>query len=299
MRLISNSTRRFRTATPSAAALVLVLASGAFAASPAPAAAAAATKGAPAGGDKSRAKELYLAAEKEFGATKYDAALALYGEAYKAFPEPIFLFNIAQCHRLAGRFDQALFFYREYLRTKPDAPNRADVEALIRDLEASAPPLLPTAASGAAVKDGAEPKHGDGAIAVPTPEPSALPPASPRGAGLSAPGLTLAAGGAAALGVSIFTGLVTQHANARLKAAGRDTEADFVEALELEHRARLYGATTAVLVAAGGTLLAAGVVVVVLRLASPRRDGPAVTAEIVGGPGLGLGLRGTFGLPLP
>src|SRR5262245_39246246 len=49
------------------------------------------------------AKELYLTAEKLYAAAAYDRALLLYRLAYETRPDPIFLFNIAQCFRLAGK----------------------------------------------------------------------------------------------------------------------------------------------------------------------------------------------------
>jgi hypothetical protein len=70
--------------------------------------------------------------------------------AYAASRAPGLLFNMAQASRLSKQYDQALFFYRSYLRARPDAPNRADVEARIIEVDALArqhplePPPQPT-----------------------------------------------------------------------------------------------------------------------------------------------------------
>ena len=67
---------------------------------------------------------------------QYDEAAADYERAYKLVQDPAVLFNVAQAYRLAGRSEKALTAYRAYLRTAPvDAPNRAQVEARVRELE--------------------------------------------------------------------------------------------------------------------------------------------------------------------
>jgi tetratricopeptide (TPR) repeat protein len=68
--------------------------------------------------------------------TEYDQALAEFKEAYRVKPDATFLYNIAQCHRKLGQVDEALTFYRTYLRRAPDAPNRGEVERRIQELEA-------------------------------------------------------------------------------------------------------------------------------------------------------------------
>jgi len=57
-------------------------------------------------------------------------------QAFEEYPLPEFLFNIGQCHRNLGSYDQAIFSFRKYLRLKPDAENREATEELIAELEA-------------------------------------------------------------------------------------------------------------------------------------------------------------------
>jgi len=66
---------------------------------------------------------------------KYANAIGEYEQAYLAKPDPSFLYNIAQCHRLMGQGAEAIKFYRRFLKDAPDAPNRAVAEKHIRDLE--------------------------------------------------------------------------------------------------------------------------------------------------------------------
>ena len=68
--------------------------------------------------------------------TKFREALDEYQQAFDARPIPDFLFNIGQCYRNLGDYDAAIFSYKKYLAAAPDAPNRAQVEQLIVDLQA-------------------------------------------------------------------------------------------------------------------------------------------------------------------
>lgn len=62
---------------------------------------------------------------------EFDAAVREFKAAYELSQAPELLFNVAQAYRLAEDHKQALFFYDAYLRLRPDAENRADVEAWI------------------------------------------------------------------------------------------------------------------------------------------------------------------------
>jgi tetratricopeptide (TPR) repeat protein len=66
---------------------------------------------------------------------RFSDALSEYEAAYLAVQDPPFLFNIAQCHRKMGNNKEALDSYRSYLRVAPAAPNRAEVQKRISELE--------------------------------------------------------------------------------------------------------------------------------------------------------------------
>jgi len=97
-------------------------------------AASAQTPGSPAAVKK--AKGHYRSAETHYEVGEFRKAITEYKEAYRLSQAPALLFNIAQAYRLAGNADQALYFYRGYLRQVPGAPNRADVEELVKSMEA-------------------------------------------------------------------------------------------------------------------------------------------------------------------
>jgi tetratricopeptide (TPR) repeat protein len=66
---------------------------------------------------------------------RFSEALSEYEAAYLSVQDPPFLFNIAQCHRKMGNNKEALDSYRSYLRVAPAAPNRAEVQKHISELE--------------------------------------------------------------------------------------------------------------------------------------------------------------------
>lgn len=66
---------------------------------------------------------------------EYEAALQAFTEAYRFARLPDIVYNLARtCERMDKKRD-AVDYYREYLRRRPDAPDRAEVEAAIRTLE--------------------------------------------------------------------------------------------------------------------------------------------------------------------
>jgi tetratricopeptide (TPR) repeat protein len=123
---------------------------------------------APARADSARLREArahYEQAVAHYNLDEYAPALAEFREAYRLKPDPSFLFNIAQCHRRLGENEAALDFYRKYLRSLPDAPNRADVERMIAELHAKEAAAQPEPAPPPATTP----------VATPTPAPPAPP----------------------------------------------------------------------------------------------------------------------------
>ena len=106
--------------------------------------------------ETARARDSFLKGQAHFDLKEYDEALKNFRDAYRFAPDPVLLFNIAQCHAKLGQTDDALRFYRNYLRRAPQAANRGEVEKRIAELErdaAAAPkppgpaPLTPPAAT--------------------------------------------------------------------------------------------------------------------------------------------------------
>lgn len=85
--------------------------------------------------DTTVAKARYESGVRHFDLSEYDRALGDFKEAYRNKPDPVFLYNMAQCHRKLGHTDDAITFYQSYLRRAPDAKNRDEVERRIAELE--------------------------------------------------------------------------------------------------------------------------------------------------------------------
>src|SRR5215510_5572415 len=81
------------------------------------------------------ARRHYERGEKLFALGKFDDALEEYQTAFDTKPLPGFLYNIGQCYRNLGDYEQAIFSFKKYLKLEPEASNKDAVEKLIEDLE--------------------------------------------------------------------------------------------------------------------------------------------------------------------
>ena len=81
---------------------------------------------------KVAAKEHYTRGTSFYDLGRYDDAIKEFEAAYQLKNDPAFLYNLAQSYRQAGNHEQAVHFYKTYLRYVPKAPNRADIEEKIK-----------------------------------------------------------------------------------------------------------------------------------------------------------------------
>jgi tetratricopeptide (TPR) repeat protein len=143
---------------------------------------------------RQQAKEHYEKATRLYDVGKYGDAISEYEEAYLLVEDAALLFNIGQAYRLWDRPEEALRAYKNYLRRRPDASNRADVEKKIADLEkviddrhhgtTTTPPAVPPPVQPV---QAAQPEAVPASVSSPppsSPPPSSSPPSSPS---LSAP----------------------------------------------------------------------------------------------------------------
>ena len=102
---------------------------------------------------KKTAKEYGEQARRLFDVGQYPQAIESYQKAYLHVEDPVFLFNIGQSYRLNNQPEEAIRFYKNYLRRSPDAINRSEVEKRIVELQrevdkkarAPQPPVEPPA----------------------------------------------------------------------------------------------------------------------------------------------------------
>ena len=85
--------------------------------------------------DPAAAREHYHRASKLYDLQRYHDAAKEFEAAYEAKGDPAFLYNIGQSYRLAGEAETSVGAYRSYLRRTPKAPNRAEVEERIIEMQ--------------------------------------------------------------------------------------------------------------------------------------------------------------------
>ncbi|HYO72730.1 MAG TPA: tetratricopeptide repeat protein, partial [Archangium sp.] len=66
---------------------------------------------------------------------RYAEAAAAFEAAYQTLANGVVLYNLGQCYEKLGDLQRALGYYRDYLRTVPNAEDRPLVESLIARLE--------------------------------------------------------------------------------------------------------------------------------------------------------------------
>jgi len=126
---------------------------------------------------KQRAKERYEIATRLYDVGKYGEAIGEYEQAYLLTGDAALLFNIGQAYRLWDRPEDAIRAYKNYLRQRPEATNRADVEKKLSDLEK----VVEERRRGSGTPPPAEAPRSP-APALPAPPPYAAPPVPVAGA---------------------------------------------------------------------------------------------------------------------
>lgn len=139
---------------------------------------------------KLESKARYTSAQSHYNLNEFQEALQDFKEAYRLVPDPVFLFNVAQCERQLGNLEEAIKFYRSYLRNKPKAPNRQEVLRRIDEMQAAidakksaperpAPSPVPAAAGTESQAAALAPPRPAAPVPVTTPMPAPTPAATP------------------------------------------------------------------------------------------------------------------------
>ena len=80
-----------------------------------------------------KAKALFAEGNEHYNLGEFAQALERYKLAYRVKPLAAFQFNIAQCHRKLGQYQDAIAMYQAYLVGTPNAANKATIESLIAE----------------------------------------------------------------------------------------------------------------------------------------------------------------------
>jgi tetratricopeptide (TPR) repeat protein len=154
--------------------------------------------------NKQEAKEHYEKATRLYDLARYGDAIGEYEAAYLLVADPNLLYNMGQAYRLWDKPEEAIRCYKNYLRNRADASNRADVEKRIAELERT---IEDRHRSGTASSAPSPPP-----VAAPAPPPVGEPP--PVAIEVAAPAATLAqpaGAGGAGLVTSLVTGLAAAN----------------------------------------------------------------------------------------
>ncbi len=91
--------------------------------------------------ESAQARQLMHDGNEHFAARRYPEAEKAFREAYVLSGRPGFLWNMAQCARLAGDSQRALSLYRRYVRDDPDGSQRAEAQRWIVVIETPKGPI--------------------------------------------------------------------------------------------------------------------------------------------------------------
>jgi tetratricopeptide (TPR) repeat protein len=250
--------------------------------------------------DAVTAKARYESGVRHYDLSEWEPALLDFKEAYRNKPDPAFLYNIAQCHRKLGHTEEAITFYRSYLRRAPDAKNREEVERRIGELERES----------AAVSAAASTVPADAALlSVPPPPAESTPPASPGppGATLVSPSevrparsgqriVALGLGGLGVIGIGVGSAVALAARSSYQDAAGRCPNRICTNIADKNQAddARTRGNIATAIWIGGATALVAGAIVWLTAPADVPRPTPVTLSPTAGRSYAGVALMGGF-----
>jgi tetratricopeptide (TPR) repeat protein len=208
------------------------------------------------------ARQHYHAGTKLFDLRRYREAAAEYEAAFEAKEDPALLFNIAQAYRLAGAYEDAVASYRSFLRHVPEAANREQVLARIKELQELAaaqrkqnelPPEGTLTTKEAKPETAGKGEH-EVVVALPPAATRAPADSSRRGHRLKLAGIGVAAGGLALVAVGATFAVLALKTSDQVSAAKQDQLFDPA----LDAQGKTYQPLAIATLAVGGVALAGG-----------------------------------------
>lgn len=92
---------------------------------------------------REKAKEIFLEAEAEYKGGRFGNALEGYYESFMLSNEPLLLYNMGQCYRNLGRYQEAVDTYKQFVERAPETPFTPKAQKWINELSAKLPPPPP------------------------------------------------------------------------------------------------------------------------------------------------------------
>ena len=85
--------------------------------------------------DHSEAKAHFEKGQTHYTLGEFSEAASEFKEAFRLKHEPAILYNVAQAMRQSHQYQQAYFYYSQFLHLRPEAPNRSEVEGLMAQMK--------------------------------------------------------------------------------------------------------------------------------------------------------------------
>ena len=239
-----------------------------------------------------QAMRAYNRGKQNYNLAQYEAALADFQEAASLYASPDFQYNIGLCYEKLGKYEEAILAFVTYLKTKPGAEDRPNVENRIKELREK---IEQQKQEEADAKARAEEDARNRNQPVQPTQPVDEGPENP-GRGLVIAGAALiAAGGAVALGGGVGFGVLASQRNNSLndvQIGGNPDMLTFADAQNLETEGQRFE-TIQIGMAAGGAVVAVtGTVLLALGL---KKRKAAVEPSAWLSPSMaGLSFRGRF-----
>lgn len=223
---------------------------------------------APADEQVTRAMAAYERGTQNYNLAQYEAALADFTEAASLYASPDFQYNIGLCYEKLGKYDEAIRAFSTYLRAKPEAEDRPNVENRIQTLQAELERRKREAEAQATAPAVTEPQ--------PQPQPQPIEPTATdeppsttgrpliiAGAALAGVGVAVALGGGLAFGVAARK---RSAAVEEVQTGGNPEELSFDETRELHRAGRRFEGMQIGLAAGGAVVAVTGAVLLALGL---------------------------------
>jgi hypothetical protein len=217
--------------------------------------------------DRAEAERVYDEGTKHYDLGEWDLAIAAFKQAYERMPDPLFLFDIAQSYRRAGRCHEARDFYKSFVRDAPAAENRPKADKFIIDMDDCARKQDEQAALAAR--------------ATPLPRPITAG-AEPRLRGLHVAGIATAGAGVL---FGVAGGVFSWRANDASRKVETLCRSGCVASAvaELDARGQASDRDAEILYAASGAAIVAGAAMFLWAETHPREPEPVAIAPVAGG----------------
>ena len=239
--------------------------------------------------EKELTKKRYKVGEQLYDIGQYEKALVAFDEAYKLYPLPAMLYNIARAHEVLGNLEKAINNYKHFVQKLPDSPHAPTVRTRVKSLEAR----LAKKNVGQEKAAAARTKEKPAPLAVPVEEPA---PADSEHTWRWTGGRAGVGVGGAALVAGIAFGALAMGKSSDYEEL-LDSGALHDDLKEIRDTGEQYETAGIALMVSGGVIAAAGGALLIWELLGSEEDNASTSAmftPVVTRDGAGFAARLSF-----